>query len=88
MRGYGGGKGEGIMIEQAIDYVNIIPTGLIIFVLVSLRSIDKKIDSKTSKDYADETFQSKDMCDQRYGEIKEDLTEIKTDVKELLTRPC
>lgn len=64
----------------------VMPAGMLIFMLSWIHNVEKELRTKSSKTYSDTTFQTKPLCDQRYAEIKEDLTEIKSDVKTLLRR--
>jgi len=66
--------------------LNIIPLGVVIFMWTKFDKLWDAIDAKSAKTYSDETFQRKDLCDQTVTELRNDVKEIKADVKTLLTR--
>lgn len=74
-------------IQQAGQIVPyIIPLGFVLFLWTKFDSLQKDIRNRTTKDYADTTFQSINMCNERSGQIKDTLDEIKKDVKTLLSK--
>ena len=81
-------------IAPALPYV--LPFGLVIFTVHSVDKMKEKMDEgikevkedihgKTDKKHADTTFQRKDMCNQRYEELKDVLFEVRADVKHLIS---
>ena len=74
------------LLRTATQYVEYIPKGLLVCVFMVLWKIDKNIGTRTTKTYADETFQRKDIADERNERIEKRLDEIGTDVKTLLSK--
>ena len=73
-------------MQEIVPYFNLIPMAVLVFVLSWTKSIERDLRSRTKKDYADETFQRKDLCEQISSELKSNVKEIMVDVKELLRR--
>ena len=76
------------MIEPQQLYPAIPPSLLTLAVGWLIRKVlllEKDMHKRTSKAYADETFQRKDLCDNLHVEIKDDIKEIKSDLKEVVT---
>ena len=73
-------------IAKLAPLLNLLPLGVVIFMWTKFDKVWDAIEDKSSKVYSDETFQRKDLCEQTTQEMKDDIKEIKTDVKTLLTR--
>ena len=73
-------------LNEIAKWSSALPMGLLLFMFVWLRGVEKKLGTRTEKIYADNTFMRQDLYNRDYKETKEDIKEIKGDVKELLRR--
>ena len=81
---------RGIIVEELVvllsPFLNLIPLGLIFFIWRKYDTIHKGLHSRTTKEFSDETFQRKDLCEERSGHIQSSLDMIEKDIKKLLER--
>ena len=74
-------------LKEFAPLLNLVPSiGVIFFVWTKFDKVWDELDGKTSKKYANETFQRSDLCGNTVKNIEATLTEIKADVKTLINR--
>lgn len=62
-----------------------IPIGtLAVMIIGTLLKVNSDMQRRPTFSHLDNDYRRKDMCNQMHGELKEDLKEIKSDVKKLL----
>lgn len=71
-------------IQQTALAISLIPLGIVLFNLTWTRNIERDVRDKTSKKYADETFQSVKLCDERSQNIEKTLERIEKNVEAIL----
>jgi len=73
-------------IQAYAPLLNLLPLALVFVMWTKFDKLWDSIDKKSTKEYSDDTFQRKDLCNQTVETIHSDLAEIKADVKILLKR--
>lgn len=75
------------MVRQGTPYIaGGVPVSAILFFLGKwfhrrICMLETKVNEKTSKNYADDSFQTINLCNERSGNIENTLADIKTDGK-------
>ena len=75
------------MMTETLQYaplLNLLPLGLVLLMAKEYRMIKDDITKRATKLYSDDTFQRKDIADERQEVTNVILNEIKSDIKTLL----
>ena len=73
-------------IKDFAPLLNLLPLCVVFFMWTKFDKVWDELDNKTTKKYSDDTFQRSDLCNTVVKNIKDDLREIKADLKTLINR--
>lgn len=73
-------------LKDLAPLLNILPLVLVFVMWTKFDKLWTAVDEKTSKKYADDTFQRGDLCDVTHKAIDEKLNSIQADLKTLVDR--